>query len=144
VTLSHDLIATQLLKTMDWYGQDLREGRFMKQEWILFHTNFVLHNADHIHDYSMQEEVIKQMIDIKFPYLPTTSIQPNNTHCDYNYYKYNNPGDYHDKFDDTFDNNSDDYPDDETVYDIFDDPFADIFNDILDNEKRSRRFRRHF
>ena len=131
MTPSHDLVATQLLKTMDWYRQDLREGRFMKREWILFHTDFILHYVDHIDDYSMQQKVIQQMIAIKFPYYLPTTIHPNNAH-----YVYNNKYLFGDPFDDPIDDPFDNYSDDPSD-DPFDDPFNDPFNDPFDDNDKN-------
>ena len=34
--------ATQIGKIMDWYVQDLRDGRHMQQEWTIITTNYIM------------------------------------------------------------------------------------------------------
>ena len=61
--------AEQLTKVMTWYVQDIREGRHMKQEWILLHTNFIIEYRDSIHEQKIQKKVIESMIKHNFPYV---------------------------------------------------------------------------
>jgi hypothetical protein len=61
--------AKALNKIMTWYVQDIREGRHMKKEWIILHTNFIIEYRDRIHEQNIQKKVIDNMIKTKFPYI---------------------------------------------------------------------------
>ena len=61
--------ATQILKIMDWYVQDIRDGRHMQQEWIIIHTNFIMDYRDRITEQAIQKKLIDKMIVSKFPYI---------------------------------------------------------------------------
>ena len=86
--------ATQIVKIMDWYVQDLRDGRHMQQDWIMIHANFIMDYRDRINENTIQKKLIDKMIVSKFPYIhrgPWNTIQfwtddggrntyPTNTH----------------------------------------------------------------
>ena len=61
--------ATQIIKVMDWYVQDIRDGRHMKHEWISIHANFIIDYRDRITEQSIQKKLIDTMIANKFPYI---------------------------------------------------------------------------
>ena len=61
--------AIQISKIMDWYVNDIRDGRHMKQEWILLHMNYIVEYRDRISEHSIQQRLLDDMAKVHFPYV---------------------------------------------------------------------------
>ena len=61
--------AKQIIKIMDWYVADIRDGRHMKQEWILLHTTYIIDFRDRITEHSIQQTLLDMMAKVQFPYI---------------------------------------------------------------------------